>query len=79
MLFPIFGSSSLPVAVAQPDERHANRTASVLVVWQTFGSNELDLLNRNLQYNKILKDCYVCIVQFPTVSCQLQGDTNYFL
>jgi len=25
---------SLPVVVAQPDERHANRTASVLV-WQT--------------------------------------------
>jgi len=27
MLFPTFGSSSLPVVVA---ERHANRTASVL-------------------------------------------------
>jgi len=24
------GPSSLPVVVAQPDERHANRTASVL-------------------------------------------------
>jgi len=26
MLFPTLGSSSLPVVVAQPDERHANRT-----------------------------------------------------
>jgi len=30
MLFPILGPSSLPVVVAQPDERHANRTAFVL-------------------------------------------------
>jgi len=26
----LIGSNSLPVVVAQPDERHANRTASVL-------------------------------------------------
>jgi len=26
MLFPVLGSSSLPVVVAQPDERHANKT-----------------------------------------------------
>jgi len=30
MLFPVLGSSSLLVVVVQPDERHANRTASVL-------------------------------------------------
>jgi len=30
MLFPILGPSSLPVVVGQPDERYANRTASVL-------------------------------------------------
>jgi len=30
MLFPILEPSSLPVVVAQPDERRANRTASVL-------------------------------------------------
>jgi len=29
MQFPILGLSSLPVAAAQPDERHANRRASV--------------------------------------------------
>jgi len=28
---PILGPSSLPVVVTQPDERHANRTASVLL------------------------------------------------
>jgi len=27
---PILGPSSLPVVVARPDERHTNRTASVL-------------------------------------------------
>jgi len=27
MLFPTLGPSSLPVVVAQPDERHANRAA----------------------------------------------------
>jgi len=30
MLFPILGPSSLPVVVAQRNERHANRTTSVL-------------------------------------------------
>jgi len=30
LLFPILGPSSLPVVVAQPDERYANRAASVL-------------------------------------------------
>jgi len=30
MLFPTFKPSNLPVVVAQSDERHANRTASVL-------------------------------------------------
>jgi len=29
-LMVFLGPSSLPVVVAQPDERHANRTASVL-------------------------------------------------
>jgi len=29
-LFPILGPSSLPVVVAQLDERHSNRTSSVL-------------------------------------------------
>jgi len=28
MLFPTLGPSSLSVVMAQPDERHANRTAS---------------------------------------------------
>jgi len=45
MLFSNFGPSSLPVVVAQPDERHANRTASVLELYDkehstTSGSNE---------------------------------------
>jgi len=30
MLFPTLWLSGLSVVVAQPDERHANRTASVL-------------------------------------------------
>jgi len=30
MLFPTLGPSNLPVVLAQPDERHANRAASVL-------------------------------------------------
>jgi len=30
MLFPTYRPSSLPVAVAQSDERYANRKASVL-------------------------------------------------
>jgi len=35
MLFPILRPSSLPVVVAQPEESHANRTASVLKwFWQ---------------------------------------------
>jgi len=48
MLFPILGPSSLPLVEAQPDERHANRTASMLEwndrhsVYSTSGSNEED-------------------------------------
>jgi len=46
--FPTLGPSSRPAVVVQPDERQANKTASVLgVVWQTqsvvqqtSGSNE---------------------------------------
>jgi len=30
MLFPILRSNNLPIVVVQPDERHANKTASVL-------------------------------------------------
>jgi len=30
ILFPTLGPSSLPIVVTQPDERHANRTASML-------------------------------------------------
>jgi len=48
MLFPTLGPSSLLVVVAQPDERRANRTASVLE-WTdteystTSSSNEEDV------------------------------------
>jgi len=53
MLFSILGSSSLPVVVAQPDERHANRTAYVLERGMTYtehstsSSNEEDLFEDN--------------------------------
>jgi len=49
MLLLILGPSSLPVVVAQPDERHANRTASVLLWYDrtqsitTSCSNEEDV------------------------------------
>jgi len=45
MLFSILQPSSLPVVVAQPDERHANRAAFVLEWYdryRAFGSNEED-------------------------------------
>jgi len=48
ILFPILGPSSLPVVVVQPDERQANRTASVLEWYMTntedttSGSNKED-------------------------------------
>jgi len=37
MLFPILGPGNVPVLVAQSEERHANRTVSVLewYEWQT--------------------------------------------
>jgi len=41
MLFPTLRRSSLPLVVAQPDERHANRTVSMLgVVWRTLVQTE---------------------------------------
>jgi len=41
MIFPILGPSSLPVVVAQPDERHANRIASVLEKKETIKAAEI--------------------------------------
>jgi len=44
MLFPILGPNSLPIEVTQPDERHANKTTSVLKWYDisiiASGSNE---------------------------------------
>jgi len=48
MLFPILGTSSLPVVVAKFDERHANRTASVLEWYDNIVSDlgaKLDLID----------------------------------
>jgi len=42
MIFPILGPSSLPVVVAQPDERHANRAASVLECYDTHRATTSD-------------------------------------
>jgi len=36
MLFPILRPSSLSAVVAQPDKRHANRTASVFVLTRKY-------------------------------------------
>jgi len=41
MLFPTLGPSSLPVVVAQLDERHANRTVSVKGATRGRGLREL--------------------------------------
>jgi len=56
MLFPTLGPSSLPVLVAQPDERHAKRTASVLEMAMTdteysitSSSNEEEPLTKDMQ------------------------------
>jgi len=40
-------TNSQPVVVTQPDERHANRTASVLVVWQTQSIQHLVQTKKN--------------------------------
>jgi len=58
MLFPILGPNSLPVVVAQPDEIHANSTASVLEWYDrpehtTSCSNEED----SFQYACFMKKC----------------------
>jgi len=55
MLFPTLGPSNLPVVVAQPDERHANRTASVLEWYDrtehtTSGSNEKEEVKSLMKY-----------------------------
>jgi len=51
MLFPMLRLSSLPVMVVQSDERHANRTASVLegmtvTEHTTSGSNKVPIETR---------------------------------
>jgi len=43
LLIPTLGPSSLPVVVAQPDERHENRSASVLEWYNRHTSTGLDL------------------------------------
>jgi len=47
MLFPTLGLSSLPVMVAQPDERHANRTASVLEWYDRYGEHTTSSSKKN--------------------------------
>jgi len=59
MLFPILWPSNLPAVVAQPDERHANRTASVQsgmtdTEHTTFGSNEEEAFDLIMIFNIIL-------------------------
>jgi len=53
MLFSTLGSSSLLVAVAQPDERHANRTEHI----STSSSNEEDHHNYDMS-SDIPKNSY---------------------
>jgi len=63
MLFPTLGSSSLPVVVAQPDERHANRTLEQLLCWSgmadteltTSGSNEVLVVASKYSYTSDLR------------------------
>jgi len=41
MLFPILGPSSLPVVVAQPDDRLTNRAASALEWYDRHRANNI--------------------------------------
>jgi len=62
MLFPILGPSSLPVVVAQPDEKHGNRTASVLEEYDdtdhstTTSSNEEEAFTEKTWYARALSN-----------------------
>jgi len=51
--FPTLGPSSLPVVVAQPDERHANRTASMLLCWSGIMDTEHTISGSNKVVQKI--------------------------
>jgi len=90
MLFPISGLSSLSVMVAQPDERHANRTASVLEWYETQSIHHLVQTKKNLlhyfdvhspskeflsQISNILANLYVIISSHSKNDCDNQGRT----
>jgi len=57
MLFLILGQSSPPIVVAQPDERHTNRTAYVLEWYDSMTDTERQLLvqtKKNLKITEFL-------------------------
>jgi len=55
MLFSTLGASSLPVVVVQPDESHANRTASVLEWYNTGQSQSIQRLVQTKKKKKTAK------------------------
>jgi len=63
MQFPILGPSSLPVVVAQPDEIHANRTASVLGVVMTDTEHATFGLNKEEPEDKIKLQILIYLFQ----------------
>jgi len=71
MLFPTLRPSSLPVVVAQTDERHADRKTSVLEWYDrhrayrtTSGSNEVVVTLHELTYVVIWKNATYYKVQY---------------
>jgi len=57
------GQSSLPVVVAQPDERHANRTAFVLEWYDRHRPSIMSGLNEEYPFLKITRCLGVNILQ----------------
>jgi len=60
MLFSTLGPSSLPVVVAQPDERHANRTASMLEWYMTDTQHVTSDLNKAAE--SVHSICILCTI-----------------
>jgi len=65
MLLPTLGPNSLPVVVAQPDERHANRAASVL---EWYVRHRAYIVQHLAQTKK--KKKYAVYSQPPAENCQ---------
>jgi len=76
MLFPTLGPSSQLVVVAQPDERHANRAASLLEWYDRHRAMSTTSSSSEEEHQNYLYNCYWIVVSlwWPSLTKDMQTE-----